>query len=1528
MVIISFCQQQTSYFGQHQAKAKTQYLNSFIALMTTITLLNMIKQQSFLQNWLLSKASSNFEAIIDKLTIDLDSPNSCFGYTTVLVTQIQDLISYDYSSKVTYGQMYYQSRLQPAYDDYWELLRQPDKFNFYEPKVFKCKGDQPRFSSNLINQIIQLPISTPKIYTFDFPVDCFQNNLIFTWSVDFYASPPSFLTFTTAGTQATLSMNPTVSNIGTYSIKVVFTNSKDPLLFSQDYFQVEVYPEVSYTDSIKCLECPSRPMSMAFGIQADYVINYMDIYSKADYYVLCGSTKTLQTIADTYSQSFILQYTRGFAMTFHITMEAGSINSFAQQCNFGYKNNIQTMIQSFSQILGAVDAVYIITHLNSGKFVDGRVLKMQDLNLRADQMIVDSSQGDTYLMGKQTDTLFAFNNAKHVFLMKYDRFYEIQFFRFYENGPSEGREITIDYSNMAIYMIHTYFYQSFSKNYYAVVKVDFFDGGLIWAKTLRDNSGGMTTTGSELYLSRHNSDTGMVLSQLQFGFNSGNNVYGCTLEYSMTSSQLIMQYGGTASTYIGIINIAVTPMTVKSQMLKTMVASSINNKQYLIEINSALFTFISYVLGTITYMTVFRINDFTSPGWESPCTSGSIQTVDTSVYSGFNLPNGINGDQSIHWKDLTPYTSRLAENQFIGVYFTKMMNFRAYPVTNSSADVRANLGSCSFYSNPSYPQISNRVGAYINSSVGSIPVSKLSYPIILPPFQQCSNDPMTFTLKQSTGAALPSFMVYNLATNTLNITPNQNSYQGIYTLRYQATIAGNEAPYVLEDFNSNVVIFAHHNYEWLIYQSFDREMDISSFEAFILDANNATISVPWFQLLVSNQDQISFIVNNPSQPASGTQTQYYIQVNIWDEWNVLTKRSYFISLIIKDNLAPYLAQTVSNTIPAIYITQKFQFSFPYSFVFDREDDTVQFTCTTSTNNGLSANWITTIIDPLSNVSILGQSPRDNSYAGTYTFTCQLNDQYDGPPNIYTFSLDVLPKPQVQINQVQNDIRFLIPENITQNFDGFFSDQFGEPFTIKLLINGTLYNPMTIQWLDWNTQNLKMDIKGTNNSFGGNHSIQIQLDDSISVPSTLSFKVEIIQNWPLRILKPLKDISTQTNSAFMKSINVTNEEDSKKQLPYFIFQNFPNGTFGGYTNDANIGSYNLECIGVDNANQQTSVKFKFICQACWDIDYNACEECKQGFYFYFNECLDQCFPGTYADDIDKTCKKCPQECVYCSGPDSTFQCSRCKAGFYSYNGGCWKTCPDGFYGDNYEGIQCHRFCTKCYGPSYSNCYSCEHAYQGNEKNLLVIMGYLLIGTECKAPKCKEKQYFEWFPYLVNNQFSGQCQDCHSTCKRCIGRNVNDCLQCIQGYEFNEQLFICIKCEDFYGIGTNQEGECEDICGDGIVVEKQCDDGNLISGDGCNDQCELEFGYECIFPNQTCRENISPDFQIISRRFSFKIQQQQALQILKFLYLEIYLNIISHGEQLLKKTINSFQIDLLKDFLQFFLIFSRLYLALKL
>ena len=47
------------------------------------------------------------------------------------------------------------------------------------------------------------------------------------------------------------------------------------------------------------------------------------------------------------------------------------------------------------------------------------------------------------------------------------------------------------------------------------------------------------------------------------------------------------------------------------------------------------------------------------------------------------------------------------------------------------------------------------------------------------------------------------------------------------------------------------------------------------------------------------------------------------------------------------------------------------------------------------------------------------------------------------------------------------------------------------------------------------------------------------------------------------------------------------------LPYFMTKNYSNGTIGGYASDVDIGSFAIECVGVDDASWETVLKFNII-----------------------------------------------------------------------------------------------------------------------------------------------------------------------------------------------------------------------------------------------------------------------------------------------------------------------------------------------
>lgn len=42
---------------------------------------------------------------------------------------------------------------------------------------------------------------------------------------------------------------------------------------------------------------------------------------------------------------------------------------------------------------------------------------------------------------------------------------------------------------------------------------------------------------------------------------------------------------------------------------------------------------------------------------------------------------------------------------------------------------------------------------------------------------------------------------------------------------------------------------------------------------------------------------------------------------------------------------------------------------------------------------------------------------------------------------------------------------------------------------------------------------------------------------------------------------------------------------------------------------------------------------------------------------------------------------------------------------------------------------------------------------------------------------------------------------------------------------------------------QTDTCVELCGDGTLLVLACDDGNIVNGDGCSDQCKIEPDFVC-------------------------------------------------------------------------------------
>ena len=151
-----------------------------------------------------------------------------------------------------------------------------------------------------------------------------------------------------------------------------------------------------------------------------------------------------------------------------------------------------------------------------------------------------------------------------------------------------------------------------------------------------------------------------------------------------------------------------------------------------------------------------------------------------------------------------------------------------------------------------------------------------------------------------------------------------------------------------------------------------------------------------------------------------------------------------------------------------------------------------------------------------------------------------------------------------------------------------------------------------------------------------------------------------------------------------------------------------------------------------------------------------------------------------------CTPCDVQCTKCSGPSYT-ECSACNTGFYLQptSTSCLNTCPTGHWKDDTNHIcaECHFACSNCADGTDTQCSACNP-------------GYFLQGSTCTA--------------------------CHSACSACTG-------------SFNTQ---CSACKiNYYLQPAPSDTTCDSTCPDGYW------------GDDATQSCQVchSFCSECSGPN---------------------------------------------------------------------------------
>ncbi|CAD8146759.1 unnamed protein product [Paramecium octaurelia] len=340
----------------------------------------------------------------------------------------------------------------------------------------------------------------------------------------------------------------------------------------------------------------------------------------------------------------------------------------------------------------------------------------------------------------------------------------------------------------------------------------------------------------------------------------------------------------------------------------------------------------------------------------------------------------------------------------------------------------------------------------------------------------------------------------------------------------------------------------------------------------------------------------------------------------------------------------------------------------------------------------------------------------------------------------------------------------------------------------------------------------------------------------------------------------------------------------------------------------------------------------LCQSC-NFTKDQCNSCysSQNRRLNIDTCI--CMDGYY-ESGDLICKKCPPKCKTCLNETICITCNEdqfrilsidnvsctCQSGYFDQSsqntcGKCHSSCLECKQNDNYES------CTRCPStrePKYESggsvslfeCKCRRGYYEVNQQECASCADYLNPPTshycyshcgdgiiqwneDCddgnnigrdSCFKCLHGNSF-CFDYTCTGCSAGQCTGCidgfyltqeficlpcNSSCKTCID-TADNCTDCII---YNEDQSGCVICDQNLGYHI-VDSQCVPICGDAIKVEQEeCDDGNLIIGDGCDEMCKIESGYQC---GSLCQLSVHPSIIFEVNKSDKSFDEERVIRI---------------------------------------------------
>ena len=259
-----------------------------------------------------------------------------------------------------------------------------------------------------------------------------------------------------------------------------------------------------------------------------------------------------------------------------------------------------------------------------------------------------------------------------------------------------------------------------------------------------------------------------------------------------------------------------------------------------------------------------------------------------------------------------------------------------------------------------------------------------------------------------------------------------------------------------------------------------------------------------------------------------------------------------------------------------------------------------------------------------------------------------------------------------------------------------------------------------------------------------------------------------------------------------------------------------------------------------------------CNSCQTTS-TTCTSCTGIYYYYLNQCVQNCPDGFYADSSSNTCLTCDPICLTCQGGYSS-DCMACYPGFFVSNnfclgcdqkcltcdgihssdclscqpdlylqeGSCVSVCIDGYYqteSPTKQCIKCPTTCLTCLSSDFNNCLTCANncyftlldpnSLSGSCTHMACPFSWIMDPPSHTCVKqCNSSQYLDFS--------TNQCKMCDASCFNCSAAGLGNCFSCVSPYFLFETS--CLSECPIYFVENSNTNNCDpcpkncDTCAD--------------------------------------------------------------------------------------------------------------------